>query len=210
LNPFTALKINKAPLILALGLLSPVVNADTSLLSANTFYSIKNALNSAVSTVSDTSKGRGATLTTSNEISGKGKIAYVIDGDTAWVSVNRTEFNEFLAVADTKDKKKALRTDSMQVKMRIGGINTAESEHRIKSKNSAFGKAASNYLKGWASGGSAEYSCYAHGYYSRPICAVSANGFDIGYDMIKNGYSDYDTSWGKHPYFDAQYKKVSK
>lgn len=174
--------------------------------------SIKISLNDVASSFFSTTKNSISknSLSTENSISGEGRIAYIIDGDTAWVSVGTNEFNKFIAVADSSNKKKALITKNKQVKMRIGGINTAESVHRDKSKNTTQGKNASDYLKGWASNGKAKYECYDHGKYGRPICAIIVNGKDIGYEMIKNGYSDYVTSWGKHPYFDKEYKAADR
>jgi hypothetical protein len=42
------------------------------------------------------------------------------------------------------------------------------------------------------------------GKYGRPICSVSAaNIGDIGLYLIQNGFSEYITHWGRHPYMDA-------
>lgn len=144
-------------------------------------------------------------------IKGKGILYSVVDGDTVWVKVNKKTFDKFEYFADTYNQKKALRRYNHTVKMRIGGINTAESVSPIHAKNTTAGKKASNYLKEWAEqGGITHFQCYDIGYFGRPICAVNVNGYDIGYRMIKNGYSKYFTKYGKSPIYDYEYKRISQ
>lgn len=148
-------------------------------------------------------------LTEKNMISGHGKIVKVIDGDTIWVKVNSDDFNNFMKFSSTDDELKALRDYNQTVKMRIGGINTAESVHPDKRRNTLAGKMASRELKQWAKRGSnADYSCYQHGKYGRPVCAVSINNKDIGLHMIANGFSKYVTYFGKSPFYDEEYTKA--
>lgn len=151
----------------------------------------------------------------SNKVYGTGYIYQVVDADTLWVNVNDPNvFWQFSNLADTKDKKKALREKYRAVKMRIANINTPESVHRDSSRNSASGKAASNYLKSIAEKTKAEFVCWDHGEYGRPICSVEFNEngvkVDIGYRMISKGYSDYVTAWGKHPYAHREYLEASR
>lgn len=151
----------------------------------------------------------------SNKIMGTGVIYQVVDGDTIWINVdNQNTFNRFIELADTSDKKKALRKNYKSIKIRIANINTAESVHRDKSKNSKAGKNASNYLKSIASKAKAQFICWDHGKYGRPICSVefkdNTGNVDIAYRMISQGYSDYVTAWGKHPYAHKDYAKAAR
>jgi len=145
------------------------------------------------------------TLFASNAIHGVGSIYRVVDGDTLMMNVSQSDYNKFKTVSNSTYKEGNLTDKYKTVKMRIASINTEESAHRDTSRNTAKGKASSNYLKSWASKETGEFRCYDHGDYGRPICTVSVNGRDIGYDMIKNGHSDYVTFFGKNPYYDKKY-----
>jgi endonuclease YncB( thermonuclease family) len=150
----------------------------------------------------------------SNKISGQGVIYQVVDGDTIWLNVNdQRVFNKFLDLADTKDKKKALRETYKAIKIRIANIDTEESVHRDVSRNTKKGKESSNYLKSIAEKRNAEFVCWQYAI-GRPVCSVefkeNSISVDIGYRMISKGHSDYVTAWGKHPYAHNEYLKAAR
>ena len=161
-------------------------------------------------------------LSFDNVIVGTGLIYTVIDGDTVWVNVDdRGVFAKFTQAAKDSDsvyqnkKESALKTRYRSVKMRLGGINTAESVHRNTSLNSKEGKSASDFLKSKASKRQAKFACWDHGLYGRPICSVEFQDMDnsyvdIGYLMISEGHSNYVTKYGKHPYADADYRRANQ
>jgi endonuclease YncB( thermonuclease family) len=164
-----------------------------------------------ISIVTTTSAVASENLSITNKIVGEGKIYKVVDGDTIWLNVsNRKVFNEFLMLADTDDKKKALNSKFSSVKMRIAAINTDESVHRDTSKNSKSGKKASDFLKSRAEGKKASFSCWQHGRYGRPVCGVYFEKRDMGLLMIESGYSDYVTKYGTHPYLHKEYTRASR
>ena len=71
-----------------------------------------------------------------------GKVAKVVDGDTAYIALSDTYYAKFRVMADTKQKLRAFK-DNNTVKVRIGGINTPESVHTNKKMNTQAGKLAS-------------------------------------------------------------------
>lgn len=162
-------------------------------------------------TMTTTSAVASENLSITNKIVGQGTIYKVVDGDTVWINVsNRKIFNKFMALADTNDKKKALKSKYSSVKMRIAAINTDESVHRDKSKNSKSGKKASDFLKSRAEGKKASFACWQHGRYGRPVCGVYFAKRDMGLLMIESGYSDYVTKYGTHPYLHKEYTRASR
>ena len=79
------------------------------------------------------------------DIDGNGKIYYVIDGDTVLMSDVGDETYKFLKQKSHKKENFDDRFNS--IKIRIGNINTKESVHKDKTKNTKDGKEASDYLK---------------------------------------------------------------
>jgi endonuclease YncB( thermonuclease family) len=149
-----------------------------------------------------------STLSPNKMLTGEAFVYKVIDGDTLYVSLNKNSYNKFKEAADTEGKKSNLNDKYQSIKFRIGSIDTEESVHRTANKNTVGGKEASKYLAGWAEKQTVKYACYQHGFYGRPICSVSVNGKDIGETMIANGYSNYVTKYGRHPFLDKEYRKA--
>lgn len=177
----------------------------------NTIISL--TLAALVTVVAPFANAKSNSLAWQTKIMGTGYIYSVVDGDTIWLNVEEQAiFNKFTVAANDKDKKKALREKYKSVKMRIANINTDESVHRDTSRNTAGGKKASDYLKSIAEKKKADFICWDHGDYGRPICSVETyreeGRVDIGYRMISEGYSYYVTRWGKHPYAHKEYKRA--
>lgn len=138
------------------------------------------------------------------EIHGEGKIYRVTDGDTLWVT--GIEKDVYRALWERSGDDDHFNHKYRSVKMRIGAIDTAESTHKDKRKNTYQGKVSSNYLRSRVEKDSAGFVCWDIGKYNRPICMVNAESIgDIGLHMIENGHSHYDTRFGLHPYLHREY-----
>lgn len=142
------------------------------------------------------------------EISGKGQIYYVIDGDTVLMSGVQNDVYRFLK--NQSHDKDNFNDRYNSIKIRIGNINTKESKHRDKSRNSKAGEEAGNYLKNLVEKKYFNFYCWDIGDHGRPICSVFNEQIDIGEHMIKRGYTDYVTYWGKHPKWHKRYSEAQK
>ncbi|MFS1429694.1 thermonuclease family protein [Vibrio splendidus] len=146
------------------------------------------------------------TLNPNNAIKGSGQIYRVIDGDTLLVTFDDRGIYKNLKSKTTSKKEQSHFNDKYgTVKFRLGNVNTAESVHTDASKNSAEGKVASNYVKSAWEKKKVNFVCWDFGHYGRAICSVSYNGLDLGVDLIRKGYSDYEYKWGKHPFTHKAY-----
>lgn len=141
------------------------------------------------------------------EIHGEGQIYSVSDGDTMWVTgINQEVYTALWEKSQDEDH---FRHKYRSVKMRVGGIDTAESNHLDKSKNTYQGKVSSDHLRSKIEKGKARFVCWDIGKYNRPICMIYAASIgDVGLYMIQNGHSAYETRFGLHPYLHEQYRSA--
>lgn len=141
------------------------------------------------------------------EVSGTGSVYRVSDGDTMWITgIEQDAYNRLWnASRDERHFNHYYRS----IKMRVGGINTAESNHKDKSRNTEEGRASSRYLKGIVHKNEADFTCWTIGNYGRPICMIDLEGIgDVGLHMIEQGHTEYFTKYGLHPYLDREYRKA--
>lgn len=153
-------------------------------------------------------------------LKGYGTIYRAKDGDTIQVNINDPSVYQRLKTEAQKDpdRLKYLIDKYQSFVIRIASVNTEESVHRDKSKNTKRGKAISNIIKGLVTQKETEFWCYDFGYYGRAICNVKVfdykNGepydFDLGGYLISNGFSDYITDFGQNPLYNKEYQKLSK
>lgn len=135
-----------------------------------------------------------------NAIQGYGKVYRVIDGDTYIINVNEKKvFNKFNETAVSHCNKQHLNDKYNAIKVRLFGIDTAESKHPDQDRNSAKGADTSIIVKNQIEGQLVEFTCFDYGYYGRAICSVSLGDTDIGEWLIRNGLSKYERDWGNHP-----------
>lgn len=122
---------------------------------------------------------------------GEGSIYRVIDGDT--LIVTGMDEASFLELAP-RAKDDYVNHKYRSIRIRIGGINTAE-------LGTAEGESAKSELKVAAESKKARYGCYDVGKYGRLICHVSfgSDPKDIGAMMIEQGRSRYITRFGAMP-----------
>ncbi len=142
--------------------------------------------------------------------SGKANVYRVVDGDTFIVNVkDKTDYFQFRGFAKKhKDGLKFFNDKYLSFRIRLANTDTAESVHTDKSRNSEAGKQASDYSKGMLTGKNIDYKCWDMGKYNRAICSISLDGKDYGITLIENGYSEYVTKFGKHPYLHKEYKNA--
>jgi endonuclease YncB( thermonuclease family) len=159
-------------------------------------------------------------LSPSNIISGTGFIYKASDGDTFRVNVDSMSSYSRLkstAVAsmNAKPTKKEIKRLShyrdkyKSIKIRLAGVDTPESDHVDKSRNTKDGADISTIVKKALSKKKVSYSCWGYGHHGRLICSVNVNGLgDVGEFLIKNGYSKYIVKYGKHPLYHDIYKSL--
>ncbi|WP_305372803.1 thermonuclease family protein [Photobacterium leiognathi] len=149
-----------------------------------------------------------ADLSTRTPFVATGKVAKVVDGDTAYVALSDKYYAKFRAMADTKQKLRAFKDNNNTVKVRLGGINTPESVHANKKMNTQAGKLASQWAKDNFYRHPVTLRCWDFGRYGRPICSIQTEhgNKDWGLEAIKAGHSDYITKYGKHPFLHSKYR----
>lgn len=141
-----------------------------------------------------------------NYIQDKGVVYYVVDGDT--LDIKTTRENLLLLLRNGLVDEKHINLNNSTFRLRLANIDTEESVHQDSSKNTNFGKTTSNYVKSKTINKEVVYECYRAGYYGRSICSLSFDGEDLGYHLIKNGYSSYLTDFGNHPTLHWQYRRA--
>lgn len=139
-------------------------------------------------------------------VSGSGRINYIVDGDTFDVQTDRKTINSMLN--NNLVGHKYANTQNYVFRVRLANVDTAESVHEDESQNSQRGKNTSNYVKNMINGKNVKFECYEKGNYDRAICSIEVNGTDLGYTLIKEGYSPYITDWGDHPSNHWMYRKA--
>lgn len=141
-------------------------------------------------------------------IYGSGYVYEASDGDTFWINVDRKDTFDQLFMK-SKDRRH-FRPAYTSVKMRLGNVNTAESNHKNKSRNTAEGVRASKYIKGFVEKKRVEFHCWDIGRYGRPICSIDVKGLgDIGLFIIERGLSPYVTKFGKSPRMHDAYSEAA-
>lgn len=136
------------------------------------------------------------------EVVGKGVVTWVVDGDTYWIKPYSS--------ADFRGITKDARSSNMRVtegtfKTRLLNVDTEESVHRDKSRNTPFGKETSNVMKSRLYQQEVTFYCDGVGNYGRPLCRVETVQGDVGLFLIANGYSKYVTYFGRSKALDSEY-----
>lgn len=151
------------------------------------------------------------TLSHNNIVSGSGVVYRVLDGDTYDINIDDQDvYNKLKATATTSKELSYFKDKYKNFRVRLGNIDTAESTHYDSSRNTLAGKNTSTYVKELLSKEKVNFYCWDYGRYGRAICSVTFSGGDVGIHLIKNGHSEYVTSFGINPFFHEEYKKASK
>jgi endonuclease YncB( thermonuclease family) len=152
-------------------------------------------------------------------IRGRGTIVHVTDGDTFIVKAQSAQTVERLrqrAEADEQRYQRDLNTNDrfrlneQTFVVRVGNIDTEESMHVDRSKNTAEGRYASSYAKKLLFQKEISFQCWEIGYYGRAICSVWNDEWEFGSHMISRGFSTYITKYGRHPFLHERYKAAEQ
>lgn len=154
-------------------------------------------------------------------ISGSGHVTYVIDGDTLIIKPDSREKLSLLYQKAVQAKPSSSRSANLKgvfdssagtYKARIGNIDTPESVHPDKSRNTAAGVRASKFARNLAQGEPVDFRCWDTGYFLRPICSVWIinESVDFASEMIKNNHTNYETKYGKHPFWHKHYESLGR
>jgi len=150
-------------------------------------------------------------ISKSNMIKGDGFVYRVVDGDTYIVNVKSDKVYAALkSQAKTSNEKQHFKDKYKAFKIRLGNIDTAESKHVDKSRNSQIGVSTSAYVKKKLNKQKISFTCWDFGKYGRAICSVRLGGKDLGLHLLKQGFSTYYTVFGAHPYLDEEYSRASR
>jgi endonuclease YncB( thermonuclease family) len=145
-----------------------------------------------------------------------GTVIHVVDGDTFDVSLSdRDTYERLSALASTEDRHKRLRhlDDRQQsIRVRLANVDTEESKHHDASRNTDAGRHIATIMKMALEGQPVFAQCYDWGSYGRLICTLGMgsegeNG-DVGYALIRDGYSEYVTYWGENPFYHNAYQEA--
>ena len=140
------------------------------------------------------------------EIKGYGVLVKVIDGDTFIVSANDQRHAQSLRELGVK---KESYGDASQFKIRLANVDTPESVHPDKSRNTVEGAEAKTLVKRFVEHHPVHFRCFDVGKYGRAICNLSVKKpdgwFDVGHSIISAGLSEYVVRYGKNPYLHREY-----
>lgn len=148
-----------------------------------------------------------ATTASAIDVSGTGSVYRAVDGDTFWITgVNRQAYDQLWSASRDPNN---FNPKYQSVKIRIGGVDTAESVHTDQSRNSPRGNVISEHMKSVSADQPASFRCWDVGKYGRPICAIQLKNIgDIGLYLIEKDFSTYVTRFGNHPYYDSAYRQA--
>lgn len=150
-------------------------------------------------------------------INGKARVIYVVDGDTMNISVRDPETWETLRdkakIAENNRQRnlnigRTFKERDHSFRVRIGGIDTPESVHPDKSRNTPEGKEASRFAKSIISDKNVGFACWDIGHHGRPICSIWSSEGDFATQIIEAGYSQYIVKYGKHPFWHDHYSNL--
>lgn len=141
-------------------------------------------------------------------VSGQGTINYVVDGDTFDVRLPYQQRQALLDVGYVSSEHVSDRYQTFRV--RLANVNTAESAHVDKSRNTKAGKQISNYVQSIVLKQEVEYHCFEKGNHGRAICSLNIEGLgDLGLHLIQEDLSPYVVRFGKHPTMHQEYQRAA-
>lgn len=144
-------------------------------------------------------------------LTGEAEIYRVIDGDTYILNAGSdAAFTELAQAARRAGADEHLQPRYRGFRVRLFGVDTAESVHPDAARNTAEGKAVSRAVAERLEGERVTYRCFDFGYYERAICTLNHRGEDVGEWLIRSGYSDYITEYGRHPFDHDGYRAAER
>ncbi|MEZ8295952.1 thermonuclease family protein [Vibrio splendidus] len=147
-------------------------------------------------------------LSVKDQWHGQGTVYSVVDGDTAWINLTPAGYKELKKLTYNSD---TFKDRYNSIKVRIGNINTPESNHPDATLNTPEGiKAKKAALSRWSQS-QVSLSCWDSGKHGRPICSVADKKDDWGIWAITSGHSKYiHLRYGRHPNLHKEYLRASK
>ena len=146
-------------------------------------------------------------------VTSNGTVYRVIDADTFIVNLaDAGAYRQLVnAAAGDGDRLRYFNDRFSSIRVRLANVDTPESVHRDKSRNTQEGRDLSTQVKGLLEGLPTQVTCYDWGHHGRAICTVmKPNGIDLGEWLIAKGHSEYITAWGRNPFFDAEYRAAEQ
>lgn len=145
-------------------------------------------------------------------VEGEGVVTRVIDGDTYEVSSTTLGVEQRLISVAPMKAMRYIRGN--QFRIRLASIDTEESNHPDKSRNTAKGLVTKQLVTKMLYQKPVYFRCYDFGYYGRAICNVKlihqGKLFDLGEILIRNGLSPYVRKYGDNPFMHREYMSLSK
>lgn len=144
-------------------------------------------------------------------ITGKAKVYRVIDGDTYDLDViDSNSYASLLLMAKSYPQGTLYFNDEYKsFRVRLAAIDTAESVHPDKNRNTERGHEISDYVKADLTSKTVKFICWKIGYYHRAVCSIDTNEGDYGLKLINLNFSSYYTKYGRHPYLDQEYRAAA-
>ena len=97
-------------------------------------------------------------------------------------------------------------------KVRLLNVDTPESVHPDRRRNTAMGKAASDYTRSRLSGKPVclEFEKKKRGRFGRLLAYVILDKENFNIELVRQGWSPYDTQYGKSPRYHRQFLAAQK
>ena len=149
------------------------------------------------------------TMGAHNIITGTGTVYRVIDGDTLTVNISsQRDYKRLKSTAKNRGELKYFKDKYRSFRIRVANVNTDESVHPDKKRNTQSGVKSSDFAKKYLNGKKVKYSCWDYGKWGRAICSIEVGGKDFGLALVESGHSKYVTKYGKPPYLHREYRKA--
>lgn len=142
-----------------------------------------------------------------------GTVYRAVDGDTFIVNLDDREAYARLKhyTNGDPDRLDYFNDRYQSIRVRLANIDTEESVHQDRSRNTAEGKQVSAIAKKLFTKQPTRVQCYDWGNYGRAICTMAMpNGQDYGEWLIQQDYSPYVTRWGKNPFYHERYRQADR
>lgn len=98
-------------------------------------------------------------------------------------------------------------------KVRLLNVDTPESVHSDRSRNTSLGREASAYTKRRLENAQVRLqadSADAYDRFGRRLAYVFLEGENFNEELIREGYSEYHTKYGKSPHYDREFRRAEE
>lgn len=147
-------------------------------------------------------------ITANEPVLTTGTVYRAIDGDTFIVNLDdAAAFQRFARQAQGHAKRlRYIDHRFSSIRVRLANVDTPESSHPDRSRNTHRGQQVSLEVKQLVEGERVQVRCHDWGDYGRSICNIGTRSVpDLGLYLIEQGHSPYITRWGRNPYLHTEY-----